>query len=101
MSISSDKLVAEDNDIGGSIIDETEHSYPCTLPGKLPPNQWTHIVLSLSQHCRLIPLDKNLGLQSIGIGETLRRIIGKAVSWTVKAAGTLHTTGSSGAKIRG
>ena len=41
--------------------------------------------------CRLIPLDKNLGLQPIGIGETLRRIIGKAVSWTVKAAGTLHT----------
>jgi len=29
--------------------------------------------------CRLIPLDKNPGLRQIGVGEVLRRIIGKAV----------------------
>ena len=29
--------------------------------------------------CRLIPLDKSLGIRSIGVGEVLRRIIGKAI----------------------
>ena len=29
--------------------------------------------------CRLIPLNKNLGLRPIGVGEILRRIIGKAI----------------------
>ena len=30
--------------------------------------------------CRLIPLDKNPGLRPIGIGECIRRIMGKAVT---------------------
>merc|ERR1712164_165973 len=34
--------------------------------------------------CRLIPLDKNPGLRLIGIGETLRRILGKAVTTVLK-----------------
>ena len=34
--------------------------------------------------CRLIPLDKNPGLRPIGIGETLRRILGKAVMNVLK-----------------
>ena len=34
--------------------------------------------------CRLIPLDKNSGLRPIGIGEVLRRIIGKAVTSVLK-----------------
>ena len=51
--------------------------------------------------CRLIPLNKNPGLRPIGVGETLRRIVGKAVSWIVKqeameAAGPLQV--AAGAK---
>ena len=42
--------------------------------------------------CRLIPLDKNPGLRPIGIGETLRRIIGKAVMNVLK----LHIKSSVG-----
>ena len=43
--------------------------------------------------CRLIPLNKNPGVRPIGVGEVLRRIIGKAVLRTVhsdvlKATGT-------------
>ena len=34
--------------------------------------------------CRLIPLDKNSGIRPIGIGEVLRRIIGKAVTSHLK-----------------
>ncbi|KAG1714378.1 Protein lifeguard 1 [Nymphon striatum] len=34
--------------------------------------------------CRLIPLDKNPGLRPIGIGEVLRRIIGKCVTFILK-----------------
>ena len=45
---------------------------------------------------RLIPLDKNPGIRPIGVGEVLRRIIGKVIAWSVnteikEAAGPLQT----------
>ena len=45
--------------------------------------------------CRLIPLNKNPGIRPIGIGEVLRRIIGKSISWVLRdeiqeAAGPLQ-----------
>ena len=48
--------------------------------------------------CRLIPLEKNPGIRPIGIGEVLRRIMGKAVGWVLKedlmqAAGPLQAAG--------
>ena len=40
--------------------------------------------LSTLMACRLVPLDKNPGLRPIGIGEVLRRIIGKMVVWVLR-----------------
>ena len=45
-------------------------------------NQSTSIEAYLS--CRLIPLDKNPGVQPIGIVEAMRRIIGKSIIYTIK-----------------
>ena len=41
---------------------------------------------------RLVPLDKNPGVRPIGIGETLRRIIGKSVMTIIKKD-IMHATG--------
>ena len=48
--------------------------------------------------CRLIPLDKHLGIRPIGVGEVLRRIAGKTVMILLKkdvcrAAGSLQLCG--------
>ena len=43
-------------------------------------------------NCRLIPLDKNPGIRPIGIGEVLRRIMGKAVS-TFKKVDAMKAVG--------
>ena len=59
-------------------------------------------VLEAYTACRLIPLNKDPGVRPIGVGEILRRIIGKAVSWVLKldvqkAAGPLQAaTGLKG-----
>ena len=46
--------------------------------------------------CRLIPLNKNPGVRPIGVGEVLKRIIGKCLGWVLKKdiqeeAGPLQT----------
>ena len=46
------------------------------------PDETTYLEAYLS--CRLMPLDKNPGVRPIGIGEVLRRIIGKAIIFTIK-----------------
>ena len=48
--------------------------------------------------CRLIPLDKQPGVRPIGVGEVVRRIIGKAILWCVpssiqQSAGCLQLCG--------
>ena len=61
--------------------------------------------------CRLIPLDKNpdsteLQIRPIGIGEVMRRIVGKTIIWSLsteieEAAGPLQvSSGLKGAERR-
>ena len=45
----------------------------------------THENLTAYNSCRLIPLDKNPGVRPIGIGEILRRIIGKTITQCIKS----------------
>ena len=51
-----------------------------TLCSEKSPSDSLEVFLA----CRLIPLDKNPGLRPIGVGEVLRRIIGKTVVSALK-----------------
>ena len=50
----------------------------------LVSNGTTYTSLEAYTACRLIPLDKNPGVRPIGVGEVLRRIIGKAILSVIK-----------------
>ena len=43
------------------------------------PSERSANYLAVFLACRLIPFDKQLGVMPIGIGEVLRRVIGKIV----------------------
>ena len=50
----------------------------------LVSNGTTYTNLKAYTACRLIPLDQNPGVRPIGVGEVLRRIIGKAILPVIK-----------------
>ena len=50
----------------------------------LVENGRTYTNLEAYTACRLIPLDKNPGVRPIGVGEVLRRIVGKAILSVIK-----------------
>ena len=68
----------------------------CRTDQKSRDKELHHTLLQSFVASRVIPLNKDPGRRPIGVGEVLRRIIGKAVSWTLKeefceAAGPLQT----------
>ena len=68
----------------------------------LATQHYDPVLLEAYVACRLIPLDKNPGIRPIGIGEVVRRIVGKTLSrlcsQNVKeAAGPLQTCAGHGA----
>ena len=52
-----------------------------TIASKVVP----HENLTAYNSCRLLPLDKNPGVRPIGMGEVLRRIIGKTITQCIKS----------------
>ena len=72
------------------------------LAKNLATKLYEPLLLEAYVACRLIPLDKDPGIRPIGVGEVLRRIIGKTISRVAKsqireAAGPLQTCASHGA----
>ena len=65
------------------------------FPRNLLKKSYHPFFLEAFTSCRLIPLDKNPGIRQMGVGEVLRRIVGKTVSGFLKeeireAASSLH-----------
>lgn len=56
----------------------------CTRKIEIKPSSQKKTNLEAYVACRLIPLDKKPGVRPIGVGEVLRRIIGKAIISIVK-----------------
>lgn len=56
----------------------------CTRKIEIQPSSQKKTNLEAYVACRLIPLDKKPGVRPIGVGEVLRRIIGKAIISIVK-----------------
>ena len=58
---------------------------PCTIETEvLVENGRTYTNLEAYTAWQLIPLDENPGVKPIGVGEVLRRIIGKAILSVIK-----------------
>ena len=73
-----------------------------SLTKNLATKHFDPILLDAYVACRLIPLDKDPGIRPIGIGEVMRRIIGKSLSRCAsenikEAAGPLQTCAGQGA----
>ena len=60
------------------------HEQVARLAKKLATSYVDPATLESYVACRLLPLNKNPGVRPIGIGEILRRIIGKAVGWCLR-----------------
>ena len=63
---------------------------------KLATETLDPLTLEAYVSCRLLSVDKNPGARPIGVGEVLRRIVGKCIGWVLKediqlAAGPLQT----------
>ena len=73
-----------------------------TLSKNLATKSYDPELIGEYVNSRLIPLDKNPGVRPIGIGEVIRRIVGKTHSWHTadeikEAAGPLQTCEGHGA----
>ena len=55
-----------------------------TISKKLATEELNPELLESYNACRLIPLDKNPGVTPIGIGEFMRRIIGRTITKCLK-----------------
>ena len=69
---------------------------------KIATTLYDPLLLEAYIACRLIPLDKDPGIRPIGIGEVVRRIVGKTISriasdYIKEAAGPLQTCAGHGA----
>ena len=86
---------------GPSLLDAEQYRRLLTSNKYKKKNKKLRVTLAtlarrLATEARLIPLDKNLGVRPIDIGEVTRRIVGKCISWGLRkdiqqAAGPLQT----------
>ena len=63
------------NEVGKELREEI-----AIMARNLSTTNYHHSLLESYVACRLIPFNKNPGVRPIGVGEVLRRIVGKAIS---------------------